>query len=211
MVDDGSTDETYQQFPVAFPTVKFLHQNNQGVSSARNRGIREAAGDWLAFLDSDDEWLPNKLERQLAEIEKTPEYRMSHTNEVWIRRGRRVNPMKKHRKYGGWIFDKCLPLCTISPSSALVHRSVLEQVGTFDESFEVCEDYELWLRICSQYPVLYLEEPLIVKYGGHEDQLSHSTWGLDRFRIRALEKLLQSEDAILSRSSSRRKRAAREN
>jgi len=118
---------------------------------------------------------------------------LCHTNEIWIRNGRRVNPMKKHTKYGGRIFSKCLPLCVISPSAVVLHRSVLARTGLFDESLPACEDYDLWLRVSSHFPVLYIEEPLIVKYGGHPDQLSRRYWGMDRFRIQALEKLLASE------------------
>jgi GT2 family glycosyltransferase len=144
-------------------------------------------------LDSDDEWLPRKLARQVEALRSKPDLMLCHTNEIWIRRGRRVNPMKKHEKFGGRIFRECLPLCIISPSSALLHRSLLEEVGLFDETLPVCEDYDLWLRVSARYPVLYLDEPLIVKYGGHEDQLSRSIWGMDRFRIRALEKVISSE------------------
>jgi glycosyltransferase involved in cell wall biosynthesis len=162
------------------------------VSAARNRGIHEAKGPWLGFLDSDDEWRPAKLERQMGALERHPEYRLCHTNEIWIRRGRRVNPMKKHRKLGGRIFRACLPLCIISPSSALVHRSLFDDIGLFDESLPVCEDYDFWLRVTALHPVLYLDELLIVKHGGHHDQLSRRYWGMDRFRIRALEKAISS-------------------
>ena len=103
-----------------------------------------------------------------------------------------MNPRRKHAKYGGRIFQYCLPLCAMSPSSVLIHRSVLDDVGLFDEEMPACEDYDLWLRICARYPVHYLDEPLVVKYGGHPDQLSRRVWGLDRFRIRALEKILES-------------------
>jgi GT2 family glycosyltransferase len=98
--------------------------------------------------------------------------------------------MKKHKKFGGIIYERCLPLCVISPSSVMIHRSVFKDVGVFDESLEVCEDYDLWLRICAKYSVLFIDEPLIVKYGGHEDQLSRKYWGMDRFRVKALEKMM---------------------
>lgn len=195
VVDDGSSDKTPELIPELFPEAIYLRQENRGVSAARNRGIREARGDYLAFLDSDDEWLPRKLERQIEALEtnRDGKHLFCHTNEIWIRHGRRVNPMKKHQKYGGRIFEKCLPLCIISASSAVLHRSLFERVGLFDESLPVCEDYDLWLRICALYPVLYLDEALIVKYGGHQDQLSRRYWGMDRFRIRALEKLIDSD------------------
>ncbi len=192
IIDDGSTDGTYEKIPHQFRETRFITQEHQGVSAARNRGIREARGDWLAFLDSDDEWLPRKLEAQLRSLEEAPSFKVCHTNEIWIRRGRRVNPMKKHEKHGGHIFRYCLPLCVISPSSVIVHKSVLERVGGFDESLPVCEDYDMWLRITPLYPVLYLEEALVMKYGGHQDQLSRSAWGMDRFRITALEKVIRS-------------------
>lgn len=192
VVDDGSTDGTEERVRTDFPAVRYLRQENRGVAAARNHGVREARSEWLAFLDSDDEWLPQKLALQLEALDRESSYLLCHTNEIWIRRGRRVNPMRKHAKAGGYIFRNCLPLCVVSPSSVVVHRSLFERVGLFDESLPACEDYDLWLRVCSRFPILYLEEPLIVKYGGHADQLSGRYWGMDRFRIRALEKVLET-------------------
>lgn len=191
VVDDGSTDGS-PALVRSFPEVRYLRQENQGVSAARNHGIRAAKHDWIALLDSDDEWLPRKLERQWSALEREPRFRFCHTDEVWIRKGRRVNPMKKHAKHGGHIFRYCLPLCVISPSSALIHRDLFDRFGMFDPELPVCEDYDLWLRICAREPVLYVDEPLLLKFGGHKDQLSRAYWGMDRFRIRALEKLIQS-------------------
>jgi glycosyltransferase involved in cell wall biosynthesis len=162
------------------------------VSKARNFGVEHSRGGWLAFLDSDDEWLPEKLERQWAALQQQPEYRLCHTEEIWIRNGKRVNPMNKHAKYGGHIFDYCLPLCAMSPSSVLIRRDLLEQTGGFDEQLPACEDYDLWLRICAKNPVLFIDQPLLKKYGGHPDQLSKKHWGMDRFRVYALEKILHS-------------------
>ncbi len=191
VIDDGSTDAT-PALMGHFPEVRYIRQENKGVSQARNHGIRVAKHEWIAFLDSDDEWLPRKLEKQFQALERQPQYRFCHTDEIWIRRGRRVNPMKKHAKYGGYIFDQCLPLCVISPSSALIHRDLFDRYGTFDPELPVCEDYDLWLRMCAREPVLYVDEPLLLKFGGHEDQLSQAYWGMDRFRIRALENLIRS-------------------
>jgi len=190
IVDDGSTDGTAELIQNNFPDCRYLHQQNQGVSSARNSGIAAASGEWLAFLDSDDEWMPDKLATQSAALETAPGLLLCHTEEIWIRNGKRANQMKKHTKRGGWIFQHCLPLCAISPSSAIIHRSLFEAVGLFDESLPACEDYDLWLRICAFYPTLYIETPHIVKHGGHEDQLSRKHWGMDRFRIQALEKII---------------------
>ncbi len=191
VVDDGSSDHTPRLMARRFPDVVYLRQEQRGVSAARNRGIRHASGTWLAFLDSDDEWLPAKLERQLSLLADAPRWRIVHCDEIWIRNGRRVNPMKKHAKQGGWIFERCLPLCVVSPSAVMIQRSLFEEVGLFDESLPACEDYDLWLRICCRHPVAYLDEALVVKHGGHADQLSRRHWGMDRFRIRALDKLLR--------------------
>jgi glycosyltransferase involved in cell wall biosynthesis len=190
VVDDGSTDGTSEVIKRDYPLVTWLRQTNAGVSAARNRGIAEASSEWIAFLDSDDEWQPGKLERQLDALRQHPSFHICHTNEIWIRNGKRVNEGKRHAKSGGWIFQRCLPLCVISPSSVIVRRALLEELGGFDESLPVCEDYDMWLRICSRHPVLFLEEPLVVKHGGHDDQLSKRYWGMDRFRIHAIEKIL---------------------
>lgn len=192
VVDDGSTDGTGDAVRPRFPSVRYLWQPNRGVSAARNRGIAAARGEWLAFLDSDDEWLPRKLERQRAALARAPNLAVCHTDEIWIRRGRRVNARRRHQKSGGDIFQRCLPLCVISPSSVLIHRRVIEAVGAFDEGLPACEDYDLWLRVCARYPVLFVAEPLIVKHGGHADQLSRRYPAMDRFRIAALERILRT-------------------
>lgn len=192
VVDDGSTDETAQLIAKLFPEVIYHYQSNQGVSAARNQGLRLATGEWLALLDSDDEWLPTKLARQFELLNKTG-LLVCHTDEIWIRNDVRVNQMKKHLKQGGWIFQHCLPLCVISPSTTLLHRSVLSDVGDFDESLTVCEDYDLWLRIAAKYEIAFDDTPLVNKYGGHADQLSRQYWGMDRFRVIALDKILATE------------------
>ena len=193
VVDDGSSDGTKDWVLERFPYVRYLYQDNSGVSSARNAGIKEAKGSWIAFLDSDDEWMPNKLEQQKRVINSSQEAWLCHTNEIWIRNGVRVNQMKKHQKYGGDVFENCLDICRISPSSVLIKKEVFEMVGLFDESLKVCEDYDLWLRITSVLPVIFLDQPLIMKYGGHADQLSRVDNGIEQYRIKSLEKILQSE------------------
>lgn len=165
---------------------------NRGVSAARNMGAAMAAGAWVAFLDSDDEWLPHKLGAQLECIARNPGSCLCHGGEIWLRNGARVNPKRKHRKRGGWIFRHCLPLCIISPSAVMVRRDVLRGCGGFDRDLPVCEDYDLWLRLCARHPVLCVPQELLVKHGGHAGQLSRRHWGMDRFRVHALEKILHS-------------------
>ena len=194
VVDDGSTDGTSEMIQHKYKSINLIQQKNSGVSAARNNGIKNAQGDWIALLDSDDEWKKNKLEEQVNNLTDNPKYEFCHTNEIWIRNGIRVNQKKRHKKYGGFIFDKCLDICRISPSSVLFNKNILNHVGWFDEKLPVCEDYDLWLRITADYEILFIDKPLIVKYGGHNDQLSQSVEAIERFRIKALQSLLENSD-----------------
>ncbi len=191
VVDDGSTDGTPEEMKQYGGRVKVIeHIENRGVSAARNRGILNARGKYIAFLDSDDLWVKGKLKIQVAFLDDNPHYPLCYTDEIWIRRGKRVNPMKKHAKYSGWIFEKCLPLCIISPSSAMMRKNLFSKVGLFDEALPVCEDYDFWLRVSVRFPIFFFNKKLIIKRGGHPDQLSQRSWGNDRYRVMALEKLL---------------------
>jgi len=197
VIDDGSTDNT-SQIIKDFPDIKYFFQNNAGVSSARNLGIQKARCEWIAFLDSDDEWHRDKLQEHLELHLNNPELQMSYTDEKWIRETREIKIPKKYRKFGGDIFKECLSHCIIAPSATLIHRDLLDRVGLFDESLEVCEDYDLWLRVAMDNEIGLIDKKLITKYGGDADQLSMKFWGMDRFRVRALEKLLEksSDDLI---------------
>lgn len=194
VVDDGSTDDTASYIRHNFPQIKLIKQTNKGVSAARNAGIKLAKFDWIALLDSDDSWHRNKIATIKQHHAQQPDISLIHSDEIWIRNHVRVNAMNKHQKTGGNIFFRCLPLCVISPSAVVLRRSLIESAGYFDESLPACEDYDLWLKICCQHSVHYIDQPLITKYGGHEDQLSTQHWGMDRFRIRALWRLIQRED-----------------
>lgn len=193
VVDDGSNDGTCDEIPRRFPGVRLIRQKNRGVSAARNKGIEAAGCEWIALLDSDDEWMVDKIKGIREAQAQYPQYHLFHSDEIWIRNGIRVNAMKKHQKSGGWIFQQCLPLCVISPSATVIRKRVFDRVGNFDEDLPACEDYDLWLRICYRMPVFYIDRALIVKHGGHADQLSRKHWGMDRFRIQALYKLLDNE------------------
>ena len=191
VVDDGSTDSTGQILDSYNQELRVLRQSNKGVSSARNRGIVSAKGRLIAFLDSDDLWLPRKLSTQVDFFNSHPAAMINQTQEIWIRNGVRVNPKTRHHKFGGMIFERSLALCLVSPSAVMMKRSLFDEVGMFDENLPACEDYDLWLRISWRHPVHLLETPLIIKRGGHADQLSKAP-GLDKFRIRALKKVIES-------------------
>ena len=192
IVDDGSNDGTEAMVKKKYDSLKLIQQKNKGASAARNSGIRASSGEWICFLDSDDEWKNDKLEKQIAAVANNSDYKFFHSNEIWIKNGKRINQKKKHKKYGGDIFKKCLDMCRISPSSVLIDKSIFEEIGFFNENLVVCEDYELWLRICDQYKVFFIDEPLIIKYGGHQGQLSYSIDSIECHRIKALEYLLST-------------------
>ncbi len=191
VVDDGSEDRTAEILAAYGDNITVLHQSNKGVSAARNCGIAAAAGRLIAFLDSDDLWLPQKLSTQVKFFSDHPDAVINQTEERWIRNGVRVNPKKRHLKFSGMIFERSLALCLVSPSAVMIKKSLFDTVGVFDEDLPACEDYDLWLRISCRYPVHLIETALIIKRGGHEDQLSRAA-GLDKYRIRSLVKLLES-------------------
>ena len=191
VVDNNSSDGTVNYIRDKFKMVRVLIERNKGVSFARNLGILNSKNNWVAFLDSDDEWMPDKIQKQI-ELIKRLNYKVNfiHTNEKWVRNNIILNQKKKHAKKGGYIFQDCLDICKISPSSTLIKKSLFEQYGLFNTKFKVCEDYELWLRFSSKIEIGYIDEVLIKKKGGHRDQLSNKYWGIDRYRIKALEKLI---------------------
>jgi len=191
VVDDGSEDGTAECLNREFGSdLRLIRTENRGVAAARNTGAAAARGELLAFLDSDDLWRPRKLEAQLEHFAAHPDSQACQTDEIWIRNGVRVNPRRRHRKPDGDIFWRSLELCLVSPSAVMLRRDLFERLGGFDEGLPACEDYDLWLRLGRMAPVSLIPEALVVKRGGHPDQLSRRTWGLDRFRIAALVKLL---------------------
>ena len=193
VVDDGSTDGTWAWLQRQTDLIALRHSRRKGPSAARNTGVEGSRGLYLAFLDSDDLFQPTKLAQQIALMDREPELALCHCNEVWLRAGSELKQKKKHEKRGGWIFEHCLPMCRISPSAAVIRRSVFLELGGFDESMEVAEDYDLWLRLTCQHPVGFIHQALTIKRGGHTDQLSRKYGQIEIFRIQALQKLLQLE------------------
>ncbi|UCH20443.1 MAG: glycosyltransferase [Deltaproteobacteria bacterium] len=191
VVDDGSTDDTPRILKAYGAKIKVIAQRSAGVSAARNRGIAASSGRFIAFLDSDDLWLPNKLTIQIDFFKTTPAALICQTEEIWVRNGVRVNPKERHRKYSGMIFERSLALCLVSPSAVMARRSLFGQFGLFDESLPACEDYDMWLRVSCRCPIYLIKSPLIIKRGGHADQLSRRP-ALDKYRIQAIKKILDS-------------------
>ncbi len=194
IIDDGSTDNTenlIKYYVTQHSSVKYFKTQNFGVSHARNFGITKSNSDWISFLDSDDTWLKNKLKLQIKKV--TEENRLwCHGEEIWIRNGVRVNQKKKHKKSGGNQFKRSLELCCISPSAVMIHNSIFKKFK-FNENYEVCEDYDLWIQLSCLYPISFVEEPIIEKTGGHEDQLSRKYFAMDLWRIKSIASLLKNQ------------------
>lgn len=220
IVDDGSADDTKTIIEQYGDKLSYYLTKHKGVSAARNFGIKKSCGEYLTFLDSDDLWKKDKLKKQIQFFDKNPEAKICYTDEIWYRDGVRVNPRKKHYKPSGDVFLELLPFCRISASSIMVKREIIGALyhspvpdpdsgayrgngtgsGTglspneiFDENLPVCEDYDLWLRMSIKYPIYFIDIPLIIKRNRLGENLSQMYWGMDRFRVRSLEKILKME------------------
>ncbi len=191
VIDDGSTDNTPDLLAGYGNQIQVFTQKNRGVSAARNLGIKRSHGEFIAFLDSDDAWATDKISCQIDFFAQRPDALVCQTEEIWIRKGRRVNPKIKHQKPSGMIFEPSLHLCLVSPSAVMIRKKFFELKGGFNEDFPVCEDYDLWLRIAIDTPIFLIDKPCTIKHGGHEDQLS-SHHSQDKYRIASIVGLIQS-------------------
>ena len=195
IVDDGSSPPVDESLKEIFPGIKIIrNRRNLGVAAARNLGIEHVRGEWVALLDSDDEWEPSKLKKQSEYLNNSPHIRAIHTAERWIRKGNEVKPPSYLDKSNHLLWERSLNHCLICPSSVLLHISIFETIGYFDESLSVCEDYDFWLRLLLTEKIGLIDEKLVIKHGGHVDQLSTTTWGMDRFRIKSLQKILKNKN-----------------
>lgn len=214
IVDDGSSDETHELLLplIKLEKIKYFKHQNRGVSATRNVGVQKASGELITFLDSDDEWLPHKLQEQLNFIAQNPQIQIVYGEELWIRNGKRVNQKAIHKKSGGHIFPACVQQCLIAPSSVMLFKNLFLQMGGFDESFTICEDYDLWLKISSLMEIGFIANPLIIKHGGHDDQLSTKYVAMDFWRLKSMlgilkTRILNPEDQRLVVDSMKRRGA----
>jgi len=196
VVNDGSNDNT-DIILATYKNIKVIKTKNQGVSHARNVGIKEAKNEWIAFLDSDDEWQKDKIKKQIDFHLQNPKILFSHSEEKWIRRGKEIKYPKSLKKPSGECFLQNISTCRIAASSVMMHKSIFEDIGFFDEGLRVCEDFDMWLRVSLKYKIGLLKERLITKYAGHP-QLSSTIFAIDRYHIYSLEKFLYSKykDAV---------------
>jgi glycosyltransferase involved in cell wall biosynthesis len=209
VVDDGSTDGTgddlealaaKQRNAARRPSIQIVRAaQNCGVAAARNAGVARATAPLVAFLDSDDWWAPTKLRRQLDFMVSHPECVIAQTEEIWIRKGVRVNPGLRHRKRAGDIFIASTRTCLLSPSAVIIRLAQLRKIGGFDEDFAAAEDYDLWMRMLAHHEAGLIDEPLVTRRAGHPGQLSATVPAMDRFRILALLKLLAGHNLSANR------------
>ena len=193
VVDDGSEDNTDELVQNYGSDIVYIKQRNKGPAAARNRGLQAARYDFLAFLDSDDWFAENKLEEQLGAMHEKPACLISHTQEIWYRNGLILNQKTRHKKNTGDIFCQSLELCAVGMSTVMLHRKIFERYGLFDEEYPCCEDYEFWLRVSAEQKFLLVDQPLTLKDGGRDDQVSSLyRVGMDKYRIQAIMKILTS-------------------
>ncbi len=192
VVDDGSSDNTQEILQKYKGKIRVFTQENKGVSAARNLGIRNSTGDFIALLDSDDAWTEQKLSCQIDFFDANPAALICQTQEIWIRNGVRVNPKNRHKKPSGMIFEPSLSLCLVSPSAVMMRKQLFQIKGYFNEALPVCEDYDLWLRISHDTPIHLIDTVGTIKTGGHADQLS-SRHSQDKYRIASIVSLLESK------------------
>ncbi len=193
VVDDGSTDNTSARLQPYLDRITYLKQKNQGVATARNRGIRAAQGEYVCFLDSDDLWEPTKLEVQVEFAERHPEYALLSTDIRGFDAEKMVVGQRKSAMYSirnGLVLEHLLFGNWIQTSTVMVHRKCLDQVGWFDEDVgQFGEDWLLWMRIAARFPIYFLPEPL-VSYRFHPGRLTlYQSEGQFRSLMLCLQKL----------------------
>ncbi len=198
VVNDGSTDNTEEvvnnyintqtQRIINPPIIKYFNKQNGGCSSARNFGIKEAKGDYLAFLDSDDLWYPNKLEKQIKALITNTDYGLSISNIEFINENKEHVSFSNLRKSiikDGDILEYILRMPRMTCSYIVARKDVFSEVGLFDETFKTANDFDMILRICNKFKTVLIEDSL-VRYKKSNNSVSHKLFS--RGRLMAVEK-----------------------
>ncbi len=193
IVDDGSTDNTkkvVEQFQRQDPRIKYIWQENSGgPAKPKNTGIKHAKGEYIAFLDHDDEWLPEKLERQIELFRNSDRKNLGFVgcNVLDVDNNKIIRSYKISKTRN--TLKRLLKECFIhSSSSVIIKRSVIKEIGLFDENFKVSDDWDMWIRLAKKYSFDFIDKPL-VKHYIHGKNITRSISYLDK--IRELEHLLE--------------------
>lgn len=209
VVDDGSSDNTRDALAPYGSSISLIRQENGGVSSARNHGILESDGEFVAFLDADDRWVPEKLEKQVAFMDANPHFSMSYTDMSHVVNGRLVNSSYIHengyRHFGsGHIFEQILQEGFIFTPTVIVRKECFNEVGFFDPFLTTCEDVDMWLRIADRFEVGFLDDPLAVRHD-HDANCTKNTLAYLSNPIRVFSKVLALSDESARREIVRSK------
>ncbi|MBI5406413.1 MAG: glycosyltransferase family 2 protein [Nitrospirae bacterium] len=193
VVDDGSTDRSLEKVRPYLSRIKYIFQENSGVCNARNAGISNSNGELIAFLDCDDRWLPEKIERQVSYFSANPQEKFVHCAVKFINsRGEGITPEDYWRnlRFNGEVKDvkEIFMHFAMLPSAMMVKRQLFDEVGLWDQEFALCEGYNLCLRIALRYPLRFINEPLVL-YRLHDANCSN-TIGFDLKRIKVVESFL---------------------
>lgn len=202
VVDDGSADASATSVEREFPQVKLLRQKNLGVAAARNHGIKNATGEWIAFVDADDIWLPGKLKAQWAALRDHPESRLSYTAwQVWHSTEPVPTPeylselvaagsdTSRWAGANGWVYPELLLSCAVWTSTVLADKTLFEEIGMFDEQLRIGEDYDLWLRMSQVTPIIRVSKPLAL-YRAHPASVTRSALPKN-YQAMVIERALQ--------------------
>jgi glycosyltransferase involved in cell wall biosynthesis len=211
VIDDGSTDKTRDIVKNKFPEVRYFYISNQGVSRARNYGIRRALGEYIAFLDADDLWLPEKLEKQLKLFQSDQELALIFTEErIFDTNGFMDGKIsKKKRLMKGDVVKNIFLFSNVTTSTVMVKRHVFQETGYFEENLKAAEDDNMWMRIALKFRIHLLDE-VLVHYRWTENSLSRTASNLLSGVLKNLE-LIENKYPELSerlgRASIRRKKS----
>jgi glycosyltransferase involved in cell wall biosynthesis len=199
VVDDGSTDTTEECVHPFLPQIRYIKQENRGLAGARNRGIRESTGEFVAFLDADDVWLTEKTEKQLSAFRSFPNAALAFTDAQVLSPGGETMPTFMFGKGArdGYVFDALLRSSFILPSTAMIRRACFDDVGLFDEDLLCVEDLDLWLRITRKYRVNMVDEPLAV-WRRQEGGLTAKAINMANGTIQVYRKLLSESCDLTS-------------
>jgi glycosyltransferase involved in cell wall biosynthesis len=189
VVNDGSTDNTAEILAGYADRITLIHQENRGVAAARNAGMRVARGEYIAFLDDDDLWEPQKLAQQIPLLEIDPLVGLVSSDMVFF---------DEEGIHPGTYWDGFIPPATITPWTLLkgsflsvptivIRQSCLAQVGYFDENLQVCEDYDLWLRIVEGWKVDYINAPLVRCFRSQDRNFQNLSKNIEQMILKTIQ------------------------
>ena len=192
VIDDGSTDNTKDVLSKYNGRIKYVYQPNQGISNARNHGIRVSAGEYIAFLDSDDEWIPEKLAVQLELLENNKKLGIVCSKMIILDENGRECGMKPEDRTGK-NFKELIEIGGDLPTSSIMtRRECFDKVGLFDETLPMMEDFEMWVRIASQYDLDIFTTKVLAYYHKHAQQITKDMTLVYESTIKLQEKILHN-------------------